>query len=102
MLKISSDVKFHPFHIKIYDLISQVSVQGSLAAVKFVLYPFSQEKLEFFKQRDNKNSKQVESEDKPEIDDGIQIDQKHLHSHSTKEKILRQTLIALTKILSLP
>lgn len=51
ILKLSSDLKFHPFHTRIYDLLREVSVQGSIAAIKFVLYPFSQEKIDYFKQK---------------------------------------------------
>jgi hypothetical protein len=50
-LKLSSDLKFHPFHTRIYELLREVSVQGSITAIKFVLYPFSQEKMEYFKQK---------------------------------------------------
>lgn len=94
MIKVSNDLKYHPYHLKLFDLLAQVS-DGSCIPLKYMVYIFSQENWFYF----NKVSgaKQFEIEE-----NGVFYDQKAISLTSTKEKIIKSTLEALVNYIQNP
>jgi hypothetical protein len=93
MIKVTNDLKYHPYHLQLFDLLTQVS-NGSCIPLKYIVYIFSQENWFYF-------NKVSGTKDHPFPSNPIFYESRPFSLTSTKEQIIRQTLDCLTNYLQM-
>ena len=94
MLKLNGNLKYFPFHIKIFELLTMVNERTN----EFV--PCSQYLLQVFEQHIayfNAKCKTLEDKLIPETLVSLKIAKKHIDTLEMKERILKETVRALEK-----
>ena len=91
MIKVTNELKFHPYHLQLFELLAQVS-NGSSIPLKYMVYIFSQENWFYFNKVSGAKEFKVE-------ENGIFYEARAFNLTSTKEKIIKSTLESLVNYL---
>jgi len=96
-IKLTNNIKYFPFHVKLFQLISMIcqNTNEFVPASQYMLYPFEQN-VSYL------NSKAHKLEDKmlPETLVSIKISKKHINTIEQKDRIVKESLEELLDYLS--
>lgn len=98
MIKLSNNMKFFPFHLKVFQLFCMVQEKTGqfIPAAQYIMYPFDTAS-EYF----NKRGKVMDDKTFPEFLVSLKVSKKHIETSEMKDKILREAIDELMIYFSL-
>ena len=99
-IKLSNSVKFFPFHVKLFELLSMITEQTNefIPIAQYLLYPFeSAGGITYL----NSKSKVLEDKIIPDTMVSVKIAKKHLDTVEMKDRVVQEVIEHLTKFLSI-
>lgn len=90
-LKLSSGIKYFPFHLKLFELLSLINEQTDefIPIAQYLLYPFEQQGGATYL---NSKNKKLEDKILPESVVSLKIAKKHMDTSEMKDRIVKEAL----------
>ena len=98
VVRLSNNIKYFPFHVKLFHLIVQINARTGqfVPAAQYILYPLDSSNLGFF------NSKPKPLQDKviPETLVSLKFAKKHVQTQEARDRVVKEIIEALTLYLA--
>lgn len=98
VIRLSNNIKYFPFHLKLFDLIVQVNSKTGqfVPAAQYILYPLESSNMNFF------NSKPKALQDKaiPDTLVALKFAKKHVGTQEARDRVLKEIIESLTMYLA--
>ena len=98
VIRLSNNIKYFPFHLKLFLLIVQINGRTGqfVPAAQYILYPLDSSNMAFF------NSKPKPLQDKaiPDTLVSLKLAKKHVQTQEARDKVVKEIIEALTLYLA--
>ncbi len=96
-LKVTTSVKYFPFHSKLFELLCMINERTNefIPIARYILYPFEESATWL-----NSRSKTLEDKMIPDTLISLKIAKKHVDTSEMKDRVVTESLNALTNFLS--